>query len=245
MMNGMAIGPMLVLALILGGLFLLVLSASRKGRRRGRIVAAAVLMLLMVLGTSLFLTRVSTTRARAERDYAEAMRQQAIAEEIRLRNMMAGLDGGHPGLPQAAQFDTDASGSEDPEEDSTFESETETAESMAEKLNNTLDVQVDEINSTTGTTVNGVRKTTRVELVSPVPPVPPAAPRNKKPRIEFPYRTTRDQVITAIMLAGVVLAGYFFLNANTRGHFTWPLRIGSTVVFIASLTVILIITHGH
>ena len=39
--------------------------------------------------------------------------------------------------------------------------------------------------------------------------------------------------LSAALLAGLLVIAYLFLDANTRGHYTWPLRVGSAIAFAA------------
>ncbi|MCZ6682073.1 MAG: hypothetical protein O7B26_02745, partial [Planctomycetota bacterium] len=39
--------------------------------------------------------------------------------------------------------------------------------------------------------------------------------------------------LSVAFLAGLLVIAYLFLDANTRGHYTWPLRVGSAIAFAA------------
>ena len=47
--------------------------------------------------------------------------------------------------------------------------------------------------------------------------------------VEYSWRT----FLSAAVLAGLLAIAYLFLDANTRGHYTWPLRVGSAIAFAA------------
>lgn len=239
MTGSIAMGPLLVLALVIGaGLLMVMLSGGQRRRRSGLVVAAVIILLLAVLGSSLFLVRTTQTRAMAEHERAVAMREAALQREMHLRKSI-----------EAAGYGASIS-----------VSPAESGDGDHEDIVDDWDPQysasaVDGINSRTGS--DGDADTSKIQAASEVvignsktqvrqvfPPTPPQAPH-----VEYHYvrpesadRTTRTQILTGILLAGVVLAGYFFLNANTRGHYTWQLRIGSTLVFVASVVVIFVIT---
>lgn len=40
-------------------------------------------------------------------------------------------------------------------------------------------------------------------------------------------------LLSAGLLAGLLAIAYLFLDANTRGHYTWPLRVGTAIAFAA------------
>lgn len=46
-------------------------------------------------------------------------------------------------------------------------------------------------------------------------------------------RVSWSTLVSAAVLAGLLAIAYLFLDANTRGHYTWPLRAGTAIVFAA------------
>ena len=51
-------------------------------------------------------------------------------------------------------------------------------------------------------------------------------------------------VLTALAIAAFLYVGYVFLDAGTRGHFTWSLRLVSIVVFAAICAMMAALRHG-
>ncbi len=232
-MSGIALGPPVTLLLVIGaGIALVRLIGGR--RRKPGLVIAAVLLLLLVTGLSLFFARAASSRAVAERSRAVAMRQAALEHEAMQQEARARADshGRDQGLP-------DDEDSED-EDEAAAEYDTGPSASTVEQLQRTSNEAVakltDEIKSARDELVTSVQ-------VTPHPPKPPKQPISIKIntiRPKIADRSPQAQIVTGILLAGVVLAGYFFLNANTRGHYTWRLRVGSTLVFAASLATVLL-----
>ena len=239
MMNGIAPGPLLVLLIIaVGGVILIGLIGRRQRRNGGAIIASLLLLMLLVAGFSLFFVRMTHTRAVAEYENAVAMRDQARHQQTTLRQAMA-TSGARP---EALDAECE-SGTEDDEENYGYaeadgvDIEATVAE-LDSKVRNEVDALDNEIRATSGGGVVHVE----VNTPRPVRPTIPVRVDTRRGKFNFPDRSTPTQLLTAILLAGVVLAGYFFLNANTRGHYTWRLRIGSTLVFAASLAVIVLIS---
>jgi len=51
-------------------------------------------------------------------------------------------------------------------------------------------------------------------------------------------------VITACAVAALMFVGYIVLDAGTRGHFTWPLRVLSVLCFGAIITTVVALRHA-
>jgi hypothetical protein len=51
-------------------------------------------------------------------------------------------------------------------------------------------------------------------------------------------------ILTALAVAAFLYVGYVFLDAGTRGHFTWSLRLVSIVVFAAICAMMAALRHG-
>ena len=51
-------------------------------------------------------------------------------------------------------------------------------------------------------------------------------------------------VVTALAIAAFLFLGYIFLDASTRGHFTWSLRILSVLVFVTICVAMAALRHG-
>jgi len=51
-------------------------------------------------------------------------------------------------------------------------------------------------------------------------------------------------VITACAIAALMFVGYIMLDAGTRGHFTWPLRVLSVLCFGAIITTVVALRHA-
>lgn len=237
MMAGIAMGP-LVLGLLLIGAFVLATFAGGRRRRRGRMIFAALFLLLAMLGTTLFFARATRTRAVAERERAVAMRDAALFKEQSL------------GILKTEAPDATSSNvpyeSDDEASDEALDPESIAA--VVDDVNNAVNDEVNTVNSETKATSHALLNSEKPQTRQVLPPKPPRPPGVT--RVEYQYSSSRQldqsprtQVLTGILLAGVVLAGYFFLNANTRGHFTWSLRIGSTLVFLFSLAISIILTN--
>jgi len=239
MMVGIAPGPLLVLlGFVIGGLLLMTLFGGRRRGRGGKLVATGLMLLLLVAGLSLFFVRVSQSRARAEYEHAVAMRDQATHQEMLLRQRLTGVSA----MSDAPEFECETG--VDDEEDATTSHEygESLAHSTVVDLNRKVQAEVDSLNGEINATADRGTRHVEVKTHRPIRPIAPIKVDTSGRRTGIPDRSPRAQLVTAILLAGVVLAGYFFLNANTRGHYTWRLRVGSTLVFAASLAVILLIS---
>ena len=78
----------------------------------------------------------------------------------------------------------------------------------------------------------------------PVPPVPDVAHR-----VVDGVRRARPAGLAAsglmaFAIGALLYLGYIFLDAGTRGHFTWSLRIVSVVTFAALCLALSILRHG-
>lgn len=112
-----------------------------------------------------------------------------------------------------------------------------------------------------------------VRALGPIPPVQVPAPALSLPHfssvsVEIRNKTTslksilKDQtrevrlkarslrhgdvlgtVLTALAIAAFLYMGYVFLDASTRGHFTWSLRLLSIVVFAAVCVTMAALRH--
>ncbi len=51
-------------------------------------------------------------------------------------------------------------------------------------------------------------------------------------------------VITACAIAALMFVGYIALDAGTRGHFTWPLRVLTVLCFGAIITTVVALRHA-
>lgn len=239
MMNGIAPGPLLILlGLVIGVVLLIALVSSRRKRKGGRIVAAGLLMLLLVAGVSLLFMRISHSRAMAEYDRAVAMREQAMRQEEIARQSWTAA---------SARLNTPHVESKTESEDETEDLASEAFDanlmkSTVDDLNRKVQEEVDSLNAEIRANAGASGRRIEVKTHRPDRPVDPIQVESRSRRTGLPDRSVSAQIVMAILLAGVVLAGYFFLNANTRGHYTWRLRIGSTLVFAASLAIILLIT---
>lgn len=239
MMNGIAPGPLLVLlVVVVGSALLMALIGGRRRGRGGRLAATGLMLLLLVAGLSLFFLRVTQSRAKAEYENAVAMRDHAIHQEILHRQGLTGIrktDGASD--VNCATGSGDEHDAADPDE-----SGASLAHAAVLDLDNEVRGVVDSLESEIKATAHVGARQVEVRTHRPGRSVSPVTVNTRAKRSGFPDRSPRAQLVTAILMAGVVLAGYFFLNANTRGHYTWRLRIGSTLVFAASLAVILLIT---
>ena len=155
----------------------------------------------------------------------------------------ASMDARQPHLPPDSAENPDS----DADEDEPDEPVAEKTDALVEEAHEKTDEIVGALNSNIESTIEATVGGRSVHVQTNRVPKPPRPPQHNTRGIRsgFSDRSRpQAQILTGIMLAGVVLAGYFFLNANTRGHYTWRLRIGSTLVFIASLVFILLVTNS-
>ncbi len=238
MTSGIAMSRLMVLIAGVGVLVLVLRLIFGRRRRRGGIVAGAMILLVGLAFFGVFVPRSAYSRARAEQARAQAERERAL-QEARLRQRQA-RNAGEPLLPGQKES-SDADDEDEPSDATDSERENAAAEELQDRVNDAVDGIQEKVESMTEATV----ELGGVHIKTYHPPTPPGPPLIQKTRTQtgLPDRSPRAQIGAGILLAGVVLAGYFFLNANTRGHYTWQLRIGSTLVFIASLVIILLVTN--
>jgi len=81
--------------------------------------------------------------------------------------------------------------------------------------------------------------TFRGESIPPGPPAyaPSAAPPAPRSRLPLPWT-----VVSVAALAGMIYLGYLFLDAGTRGHYTWTLRAVAVLGF-AGICAALVMLH--
>jgi hypothetical protein len=53
-------------------------------------------------------------------------------------------------------------------------------------------------------------------------------------------QTWAFQGVALLVLAGLTYLGYWVLDSSTRGHFTWRLRAGSLVTFVAAVVIVML-----
>ncbi len=70
--------------------------------------------------------------------------------------------------------------------------------------------------------------------VAPRPSPSADAPKNRL----MNHRKILGQGAAALVCALMLGLAYLFLDAQTRGHYTWPLRIGVAIVFVAACSVV-------
>lgn len=88
------------------------------------------------------------------------------------------------------------------------------------------------------------------------PPPSPTERRSSMGRVPAPARAPRDaawlspmlplpwSVISAVALAAMIYLGYLFLDAGTRGQFTWLLRLFAVVAFATICGALLLAGRG-
>lgn len=89
--------------------------------------------------------------------------------------------------------------------------------------------------------LNAAQSTVGILEQPPAPPPPqlPLEPRTversaqqQKPTAPPARLAPHWTIVSAIALAAMIYLAYLFLDAGTRGQFTWPLRIFSVVAFV-------------
>jgi len=227
-MTGFAFAPIGLLILI-GAAVLLVVCIVQlaRGRRGGRLFAACMVLVLM-MGAFMMLIPASMHSSASAQARLMHERAQLAAEEARLsalNSQLALTSGGHSTQPFPAPVaPTVPDGAYDPDElDPADEYDTEThvqSQATAVITDGRGSVHVESAGPARQTTVS-INRTTY-------------GSRGRS-------HSTESQIVSSVLLAGLFFAGYYFLNANTRGHYTWQLRVGSTVVFVAALVVIFVV----
>jgi hypothetical protein len=51
-------------------------------------------------------------------------------------------------------------------------------------------------------------------------------------------------IVSGIALAAMIYLAYLFLDAGTRGQFTWPLRVFSVVAFVGICVLLVLYGRG-
>ena len=231
-MSTFAISPIVVLVLAGLAALLIVGAVQLIRRRRSGLFIFMCTLSLMILGAFALLMPLSMhSQATAMREEAEAERARMHAENARLAAL--GYESTQPGAGGRVHSHVIVEGELPAGEHVTVEADAN--DEYAPEVSATYGESVATIPSVEQTSrevrVETSRSRSRSKGVAP-------RPSRGMPRGLVPGRS---EVLSGILLGGLVLAAYFFLNANTRGHYTWGLRIGSTVVFIASMVVVLLV----